>query len=98
MTAVAYLGNRLDAAGFRLAGVAADCPPPGAESAALARALATAQVVLLEADFAEKLPAAELDAALARLSPLVAIVPQPGAPPCPLAPVERVRRQLGLEA
>ncbi|MFN7570024.1 MAG: Vacuolar H+transporting two-sector ATPase F subunit [Betaproteobacteria bacterium] len=96
MTAVAYLGNRLDAAGFRLAGVAADCPPPGAESAALARALAEAELVLLDADLAQRLPAAELEAALARLSPLVAIVP--GAAPCPLAPVERVRRQLGLEA
>jgi hypothetical protein len=93
---IAYLGNRLDAAAFRLAGVAATSPPPAAAVAALEQALASAQLVLLEADFARHLPAVQLEAALAGLRPLVALVP--GATPSPLAPMERVRRQLGLAA
>jgi vacuolar-type H+-ATPase subunit F/Vma7 len=93
---LAYVGDPVAAAGFRLAGASVFSPAPGEEAAAVARARATAQVVLLSAEVAAALPRGELDAALAALQPLVAIVPEGGvASPCD--PAERVRAQLGLE-
>ena len=94
---VAYLGDPVSAAGFRLAGARTWTPEAGAESAALARARARAGVVLLSAEVADRLPRDELEAALAALRPLVAIVPDAAGTVSPLDPAERVRAQLGLE-
>lgn len=94
--ALAYVGDAAQAAGFRLAGARVFSPAPGEESAALAQARASAQVVLLAAEVAAALPRAELLQAQAALQPLLAIVPQ-GEALCPLDPAERVRAQLGLE-
>lgn len=96
--AVAYVGNRLDAAGLRLAGVLALAPPPGEEAAAFEQARARAQAVLVAAEIVARLPAAQFEAALAAPSPLVAIVPETQQAPSPLDPAERVRRILGLES
>jgi vacuolar-type H+-ATPase subunit F/Vma7 len=95
-TALAYVGDALGAAGFRLAGASVFTPDAGAEAAALAQASESAQVVLLSAAVARALPRGELQAALAALQPMVAIVPESGAI-SPLDPAERVRAQLGLE-
>jgi hypothetical protein len=96
MRALAYLGEAVDAAGYRLAGALVLSPKPGAEAAALAQARAGARVVLLSPQVAEALPRAELDAALAALQPLTAIVPgRDGA--IAVDPSERVRAQLGLD-
>jgi vacuolar-type H+-ATPase subunit F/Vma7 len=96
--AVAYVGNRLDAAGLRLAGVLALAPQPGEERAAFEYASAQAQVLLVTAEVAARLPAAQLEHALAAQLPMVAIVPEPQQAPSPLDPAERVRRILGLES
>lgn len=93
---LAYVGTRLDAAGFRLAGVLALAPSPGKEPAALAEAMRAAPVVLLTADVAGRLPPALLDEALRGISPLVAIVPEAHHPAPPHDPAERVRQVLGL--
>jgi len=95
-TALAYVGDAVGAAGFRLAGAGVFTPDAGAEAAALAQARESAQVVLLSAAVAQALPKGELLAALAALQPLVAIIPGGGAI-SPLDPAERVRAQLGLE-
>lgn len=97
MTAtLAYVGDAVDAAGFRLAGARVYTPAGGAEAAALAHARTAARVVLLSPQLACALPRAELDAALAALAPLTAIVPSGGEVPA-VDPSERVRAQLGLE-
>lgn len=96
-TGVAYLGDAVTAAGFRLAGVRTWSPEVDEEAAALAQARAQAGVVLLAADLAARLPRAELEAALAALKPLVAIVPLADGRISPLDPAERVRALLGLE-
>jgi vacuolar-type H+-ATPase subunit F/Vma7 len=94
--ALAYVGDAVTAAGFRLAGARVFSPAPGAEAAALAQARGAADVVLLSAQVAEALPRGELEAAQAALQPLLAIVPK-GGTISPADPAERVRAQLGLE-
>lgn len=92
---LAFVGDALTAAGFRLAGVRTFAPQPGEERAAFAQALAAAAVVFVTPAVAAKLEPAELERALAAGAPLVAIVP--GETPPAFEPAERVRRQLGIE-
>lgn len=93
--ALAFVGDALTAAGFRLAGVRTFAPQPGEERAAFAQALAAAAAVFVTPAVAAKLEPAELERALAASAPLVAIVPDDTPPP--FDPAERVRRQLGIE-
>jgi vacuolar-type H+-ATPase subunit F/Vma7 len=95
--ALAYVGDAVNAAGFRLAGARVFSPAPGEEAPALAQARSAAKVVLLSGEVAAALPRGELEAALAALQPLVAIVPASGGKVSPADPAERVRAQLGLE-
>jgi vacuolar-type H+-ATPase subunit F/Vma7 len=97
MKAIAYVGDAVTAAGFRLAGASVFSPVPGGEAGALAQARGAARVVLLSAEAAEAIPRADLDAALAALQPLTAIVPGRGGELSAADPAERVRAQLGLE-
>jgi len=94
--ALAYVGDAVDAAGYRLAGASVFVPAAGEEAVALAHARDTAQVVLLSREVAAAMPRGQLEAALAALQPLVAIVPE-GGETSSLDPAERVRAQLGLE-
>lgn len=94
---LAYVGDAVRAAGFRLAGAHVFAPAPGAELEALEQARATAQVVLLSPAVALRLPRAELEAAMIALQPMVAIVPENGTLSS-ADPAARVRAQLGLEA
>jgi hypothetical protein len=95
---LAYLGNALDAAGWRLAGAVVDSPLPGSEVAAFAAARASAAVVLVSSEVARALPMDVLEPALAALQPLVLVLPDDsGTRPLAFDPAERVRRQLGLE-
>lgn len=93
--ALAFVGDAIAAAGFRLAGVRTFVPRPGEEHAAFAQALEAAAAVFVSPAVAAKLEAAELDRALVASAPLVAIVPDDTPPP--FDPAERVRRQLGVE-
>jgi len=95
--ALAYIGDAVEAAGFRLAGARVYSPAAGSEAAALVQARSAARVVLLSPQVAQALPRAELDAALAALQPLTAIVPGRHGEVSPADPSERVRAQLGLE-
>jgi vacuolar-type H+-ATPase subunit F/Vma7 len=93
-----YLGDEVSAAGWRLAGVHAEVPAPGTETAALDAARQRAPLVLLSAALAAHIDAASLERAASALAPLVLVVPDPqGRAPHPdLA--RRLRTQLGLEA
>lgn len=77
--ALAYVGDELAAAGFRLAGADARVPGPGEEAACLAEARSQAAVVFLSAGTAARIPEETLAAALIAASPLVFIVPEEGA-------------------
>jgi vacuolar-type H+-ATPase subunit F/Vma7 len=98
MSAPVFVGGELDAAGFRLCGVATIVPAEGGEAAALAEALARSELVLLGAGCAARIPAQELDAALAAPAPLLLVVPEAGAGAQPPDLARLVRAQLGLEA
>lgn len=97
MVPFAYVGNALDGAGLRLAGVRCWVPAPGDELAAFLAAKDAAEAVFLDADIAEKLPRGEVESALASAHPLLVLVPRPDAAPSLLDPAERARAQLGLE-
>lgn len=92
----AYVGDALDAAGMRLAGARVWTPAPGGEATAVREARAAADVVLLTAVVAERLPRAELDAALQAARPFTLLIPEASRPSA-ADPAERVRAQLGLE-
>jgi vacuolar-type H+-ATPase subunit F/Vma7 len=93
----AYVGDAVSAAGFRLGGARTFTPAPGEEAAALAQACRTADLVLLSDDVAAALPHAELNALLAALQPMAAIVPRWREALSVRDPGERVRAQLGLD-
>lgn len=96
---LAFVGDALAAAGFRLAGLRSFVPRPGAERVAFAQALAGTAAVFVTPAVAAELDPAELERALAAGAPPVAIVPvlDPVGGPPPFDPAERVRRQLGIE-
>jgi vacuolar-type H+-ATPase subunit F/Vma7 len=98
MTAAAYLGDEVSAAGWRLAGVCVQTPPAGDEAAALQVARTQAPLVLVSAAVASRIPTPALRAALAALAPLVLVVPdREGGVPMPDI-ATRLREQLGLQA
>lgn len=108
MAVCAFIGDEVSAAGFRLAGmdvhVPADDPtgdPAGAQAGDQAvdlfrQILRDRQLVLLTAEFADRLPPDLLDAALRAERPLVLVIPdiRGGSAPADLA--SRLRRQLGM--
>jgi vacuolar-type H+-ATPase subunit F/Vma7 len=96
---VLYIGDEVTAAGYRLAGVETlVLDAEEGKSALQPAAIGAAELILLSSRLAAALPAEELEQALARVTPLLTIVPDvfgAGAPP-DLA-VE-VRRALGIES
>lgn len=92
----AYVGNDIDAAGFRLAGVRAWSPRAGEVLAAFTAAADGSDAVFITAPVAEALPRPVLEAALLAERPLLVLVPD-AATTSALDPAERVRAQLGIE-
>lgn len=93
-----YVGNAVRAAGYRLGGFATLTPATGQEAAAIEQAMRQASIVVLDADIAERLPRARLEAWLAGGSPPFLIAPRSDGTSSALDPAERVRIQLGLDA
>jgi vacuolar-type H+-ATPase subunit F/Vma7 len=98
MSTIVFIGDELTATGFRLTGIETMVPSPDAAREALAQARARAQFVLLTADCARNIPAAELEGGLLAETPIVAIVPDilGKTPPPDLA--RRLRAVLGIES
>lgn len=98
MATCVFIGDAVAAAGWRLAGVHARACAPGEEADALAAALEEAELVLLAAESAARIPEAGLRAALRRLHPVTVIVPDlREAVPYPDV-AARLKRQLGIES
>lgn len=94
-----FIGDEITAAGYRLAGAQVMTPAhdPDTIAAALKQAQTQAGFVLLTQEYAQALPAAALDAALAVLTPPLVIVPD-ARNRAPLADISaRLRAQLGVE-
>lgn len=92
-----FVGDELSAAGYRLAGMDARVPLPGAETDCFEKALHEAYLVLVGYRCARAIPPPTLEAALALLSPLVIVVPDWDGTQLALEPANKVRRILGLE-
>ena len=98
MTTIAFIGDEVSAAGYRLAGAAAYVPAAGEEGAVFAAARAHAALVLVTAECAARIPAVELHQALAAFRPLTLIVPDVRGRVTPPDLGRLVRQQLGMEA
>lgn len=70
-----YIGDEASAAGFRLAGVTGYFPSDEQLAATFRRALRETDLLLIEVNYARRLPVQELREAIEALSPLVLIVP-----------------------
>lgn len=93
--ALAFVGDEIEAAAFRLAGALAITPAPGEETAALRRGCEQAAVVVLAAACAARIEPQVLETALRRTAPMIVLLPgQDGATPA-MDPLIGVRRQLG---
>jgi vacuolar-type H+-ATPase subunit F/Vma7 len=90
---IAYVGNEAGAAGYRLAGARPYVPAAGAIAAALERACAESDVVLLSAACAQQLPAARVESLVSRVAPLLFVIPDVSLEDIGA----RLRRELGLE-
>jgi len=98
MSALVFIGDEVAAAGWRLAGASAHLCTPGMEGSALEQALAGAELVLVSAEAAARIPEAQLRAALRRLDPVTVVVPDlRGAVAYPDV-AARMKRQLGIES
>jgi vacuolar-type H+-ATPase subunit F/Vma7 len=94
MSALVFIGDEVAAAGWRLAGVDARASAAGAEGLELARALEEAQLVLVSAEAAARIPEPQLRTALRRLVPVTDLreaMPYPDV-------AARMKRQLGIES
>lgn len=98
MTTIAFIGDEVSAAGYRLAGAEAYVPAAGEEAAVFAAARGRAALVLVTAECAARLPPAELHQALAAVRPLTLIVPDVRGRVAPADLGRLVRQQLGMEA
>jgi len=98
MDGVVFIGDELSATGWRLAGLRVAVPEPGQESAALAAARGEARLVLISAEYAARIPDAEMGEALTASEPLMLVVPDVAGrvPPADIAAV--LRAQLGMES
>jgi vacuolar-type H+-ATPase subunit F/Vma7 len=98
VAAIVVIGDELNVAGFRLAGVDTRSPAPGETGAVFADALASSALVVLSRRSADALPADMLRRALGRESPLVVVMPDIAAPAPDAAFVRRMKAVLGIEA
>ncbi|MEJ2515937.1 MAG: V-type ATP synthase subunit F [Gammaproteobacteria bacterium] len=97
MTTPVFIGDRLTAAGFRLAGLRTLVTAPEDALKVFRDALSRHGAILITASLAARLPAGVLEKAVSAASPPVAVVPDfsGGREPADLA--HRVRRALGVE-
>jgi vacuolar-type H+-ATPase subunit F/Vma7 len=96
MRPAVFLGDEVTGAGYRLAGLVTRVPTAGAEAAALETACAEAELVLVTAEVAARVPAVRLARLFAALRPLLLVVGDAaGRVPVPDISA-RLRRQVGV--
>ena len=96
MVSAWFIGDELSAAGFRLAGYRTAVPAPGEEAACLRSACDQADLVLITAEAAARVPEPELRIRQVATRPLLLVVPDlRGRTKAPDLGAG-LRRQLGL--
>jgi len=91
------IGDRLTAAGFRLAGLRPIVTAPDDVGAVFREALALDGPILITAALAEALPREQLERAVREASPPVAVIPDITGEHRPADMGAQVRRALGVE-
>jgi vacuolar-type H+-ATPase subunit F/Vma7 len=92
----AFVGDEVSAAGFRLAGIDTHVPAAHDTVALFRRLVREVQLLLITAEAANSLPAAELQRAMAAERPLVLVIPDVRGRLEPADVGIRLRRQLGM--
>ena len=96
MAACVFIGDRVSAAGLRLAGVRCLTPPPDQVLAAFTGCRAEAGLVLITAALAARLPAPLLAAALRDQDPPTLVIADLRGQQAPPDLAATLRRQLGM--
>jgi vacuolar-type H+-ATPase subunit F/Vma7 len=96
MLSPVFIGDRLSASGFRLAGARVESPEQGHEEDTFRRALESSELVLLTAEVASHLPKSLLDQAMVAGKPLVLVIPDVRGLHEPQDIAASLRRQLGM--
>lgn len=91
------ISDRVTAAGFRLAGLETVVTEPDQVREQLREALRSGRPTLITADLAERVPAAELDRAIRRARPPLAVIPDVSGHGVLPDLAGKVRRALGVE-
>ena len=97
MGAAIFIGDELTAAGFRLTGMETITPSPKDAGTVLADARTRAALVIMTADIARHVPAAELEMAMLAETPTLTLVPDVRSRRDPPDIGRRLRRVLGIE-
>ncbi len=98
MAAPIFIGDEISASAYRLAGAAVRVPAFEELTAVVKRACEEAELVLITAEYAQRLTSDELAKMQARLQPLVLVVPDVrDRVPIPDF-AKQLRSQLGVEA
>jgi vacuolar-type H+-ATPase subunit F/Vma7 len=98
MSTAIFIGDELSAAGFRLTGIETMVPALEDAGAALADARQRAGLVIMTAELAERIPAAELEAAMLAEAPTLAILPDVLFRSEPPDLGKKLRSVLGIES
>ena len=96
MSSIAFIGDRLSAAGFRLGGAEVHVPEAGDEGPLLAELITRVELVLLTAEIARRIPSQQLHAARMGQTPMVVVIPDVRGQQLPDDPAARLRQQLGM--
>lgn len=98
MAGAIFIGDELSASGFRLAGVETLVPKPNAVGAALEDARARGVLVIITAELARHVPAAQLESAMLAEMPILAVIPDILLRERSPDLTRRLRSVLGIEA
>jgi vacuolar-type H+-ATPase subunit F/Vma7 len=98
MSKAIFIGDELSSAGFRLTGIEMMMPAPEDVGAALRDARQRAGLVIMIAELAKRVPAAELEAAMLAEAPTLAILPDVLFQSEPPDLGKKLRSVLGIES
>lgn len=91
-----FIGDRLTAAGFGLAGAQVQVPPQGEELRTFQQALEQTELIMITAEYAAKLPGELVSQTLAAGDPLLLILPDVNDRVEPPDLGQRMRKQFGV--
>lgn len=98
MNAAIFIGDELTATGFRLTGLETVTPEPARVASVFADVRQRAALILITAEYASRVPAETLDAAIIADRPTVVVIPDVLARAEPRSLAKRMKSILGIES